>query len=512
MPDRWSTYPIQFTGGLVSNVSQLAQGIQTPGSARVLNNFEPAVDGGYRRIEGFTKYDDAVVPGTDNIRGVFFLADTAYVARDDSLYFSGGSGWTELTDNATYGSAGINLGAGGNICRFTSLDFDGNTTLIVTDQVSKPFRYKAGVFSQLTGAPSEAAGASHAIEYKNHLFLASDSNLIFSAPFDESDFAPASGAGSVNVKARITGLLLFRELLIIFTETSILSLSGNSISDFNLQPITQDLGCVSEDTIQEIGGDVIFLGPDGLRLLSATQRNNDFGLAVVSKVIQKEATDFIRSHSSFCSVTIPSKSQYRILGFNSGYTPDAGRGIIGVQMATQGGEGMSWSETTGIFARVATSVYSERDDVILFANTTGYVYRMESGNTFDGNNIEADFATPYFPITDPSTRKTLYKADVYTDPQGAFTVNLNVLIDYQQAGVIQPNTQTLDNTLGSSLNYYDTAIYGSAVYSTDQVSSLFKVNLVGSGNVFSFRFSSDDNSAPYSLDSISIQYAQNGRR
>lgn len=512
MPDRWNTYPIQFSGGLLSNLSQLQHGMQFPGSARVITNFEPSTDGGYRRIEGFTKYDDTEVPGTDNIKGVFFSSDTAYAARDDAIYISGGSGWTELTDNATYSSSGINIDSGGNICRFTALNFDGNNSVIITDGVSKPFRYKAGVFSQLTGAPSEAVGATHPLEYKNHLFLASDTNLVFSAPFNETDFSPASGAGTVNVKSRITGLLTFRELLIIFTENSILSLSGNSISDFQLQPITRDLGCVAEDTIQEIGGDVIFLGPDGLRLLSATQRNNDFGLAVVSKVIQKEATEFIRSHSSFCSVTIPSKSQYRILGFNTSYSPSSGRGIIGVQMATQGGEGMVWAETSGIFARVAHSVYSDKDDVILFANTTGYVYRMESGNTFDGDNIEADFATPYFPITDPSTRKTLYKADLYTDPQGSFNINLNVLIDYQKEGVIQPNTQTLDNLVGGTLYYYDTATYDAAEYSTEQVTSLFNLNLVGSGNVFSLRFSSDDNSAPYSLDSISLQYAQNGRR
>ena len=60
--DGWQTYPFEFRGGLISNLSPLQQGIQAPGSARLLKNFEPSVDGGYRRIEGYDKYSATPVP------------------------------------------------------------------------------------------------------------------------------------------------------------------------------------------------------------------------------------------------------------------------------------------------------------------------------------------------------------------------------------------------------------------------------------------------------------------
>ena len=60
--DGWATYPFEFQGGLVTNLSPLQQGTRLPGSARVLRNFEPSIEGGYRRIEGFSKYDDAYIP------------------------------------------------------------------------------------------------------------------------------------------------------------------------------------------------------------------------------------------------------------------------------------------------------------------------------------------------------------------------------------------------------------------------------------------------------------------
>lgn len=60
--DKWQTYPVEFKGGLVSNLSPLQHGIQQPGSARVLRNYEPSVEGGYKRILGYQKFDTAIVP------------------------------------------------------------------------------------------------------------------------------------------------------------------------------------------------------------------------------------------------------------------------------------------------------------------------------------------------------------------------------------------------------------------------------------------------------------------
>ena len=166
--------------------------------------------------------------------------------------------------------------------------------------------------------------------------------VTFTAPYTDSDFTAANGSGTISVGADITGLIVFRQQLVIFTESSILQLVGNTVADFNLQPITLDIGCTDESTIQEIGGDVIFLAPDGLRLLSGTERIGDFGLAVVSKNIQKEITDLVSSNSSFASIVVRKKSQYRIFGYNPNTSEENSKGILGTQMATQGGEGMSW--------------------------------------------------------------------------------------------------------------------------------------------------------------------------
>ena len=44
MPTKWQTYPIEFREGLITNMSPLQQGINSPGSARELKNFEPSIE------------------------------------------------------------------------------------------------------------------------------------------------------------------------------------------------------------------------------------------------------------------------------------------------------------------------------------------------------------------------------------------------------------------------------------------------------------------------------------
>ena len=511
MPDRWQSFAVPFTGGLMTNMTPLQQGSSMPGSAVVMRNFEPSVEGGYRRIEGYDKYDDAqVTGGAATVRGVHYYDNAAYAAVGDGLYFSGGSGWTEVTDNASYGSGGVNISGSGKV-RFAKHHFGASEVLIITDGNAKPYKFDGTNFSQITTATSDQDGATHVVEHKSHLFFAKDTTLSFSAPFSDTDFTAASGAGTIVFDNTITDLASFREQLIVFTEKTIFLVAGSTIADFQVQPITRDLGAVLPDTVQEIGGDLMFLGPDGLRLLSATERNNDFGLGVVSKVIQDEVTNLTQRSTSFSSVVIREKSQYRIFGFNSSYTDSAALGIIGTQFSQQGGLNMAWSETRGINAFVSHSEYRTTGEIVLFANDDGYVYQMESGNSLDGDPIVATFKTPYLSISDPTTRKNLYKMKLFVDPQGSFDCDIDVDFDFNEQNVVQPDTITISNT-STTASIYGSSTYGDGDYGGGNLKFVFDEQLVGSGFVAAFNFSSESTDPPFSLDSMVIQYGQYGRR
>lgn len=659
MPDRWQTYAFEFKGGLVSNLSPLQHGTQAPGSARILRNFEPSVEGGYTRIQGFAKYDDAFIPafgepkvhgssqtgttliignlyqspvegntftvagvtGTYEIAtgGVSFSlankratltlttsldsspADKAAVTfisqvglttgiaawqssviavRNNNVYSSTGSDWTRInvpsygtvlvnggsqtgaalivdgltgipqagdtftvagieliytvTATATVSSGGATLAINPNLAtspadnaaitfltanrtgtnknRFTKYRIGTFEKIAAVDGTNYPFVYNSTTYTQLNNAPSDVLGAEHIVFFKNQLFLAKGDVLTFTAPYTDNDFNPANGAGNISIGSTITGLVVFREQLVIFAEDKIDRLTGNTLSDFVLQPIARNIGCVDRDTIQEIGSDVMFLGPDGLRLLSATDRIGDVDLAVVSKPIQKEVTDVTTTNTSFASVVIKKKSQYRLLGFNQNTNTSAATGILGTQLAGETATYFGWAELRGIKAFVADSDYHLRVETVVFANEDGHAYEMDTGSSFDGANINATFSTPFVPVTDPRLRKAFYKLVLYIDPQGSVGITANLKLDFDDEGLIQPSSIIFSNTTGT-VGFYGspTATYGTAKFGS-KLKKVFDTQVVGSGFTVSLQFTSDSIDPPFSLDAATLEFSTFDRR
>ena len=399
--------------------------------------------------------------------------------------------------------------------RFSRYNYTGTEKIAIVDGTNVPALYDNTTFTALNDCPTDVNGAGFVVNFKNQLFFGKSNLLTFTAPYTDNDFTAAAGSGTISLGAVITGLIVFRQQLIIFTESSIFQLVGNTIADFQLQPVTTDIGCVDTDTIQEVGGDIMFLGPDGLRLLSGTDRIGDFGLGVVSKAIQKEVTSFITANTSFTSVVIRNKSQYRILGYNTNITQENAQGILGTQFSGQGGEGMAWGELRGIRAYVADSRFYQNTETIVFANDDGYLYQMEDGNSFDSLNIQTTFATPFMPINDPRVRKTFYKAFLYTDPQGSVSFDMSLKLDFDQRNSIQPTQIEFNNDTGE-VAFYGSASYfkagqASSVYSSKLV-TLFETQLIGSGFTASIQFESDSTDPPFSLDAITLEFGTNTRR
>jgi hypothetical protein len=456
---------------------------------------------------------------TPQIGDVFKIAgvDKIYTVTATPTVSSGGT--TVAIDPALASSPADNAALtflstsreNGGKTRFSRYNYTGTEKVAIVDGVNVPALYNGSLFTALNDAPTDVAAAEFVVNFKSHLVFGKSNVLTFTAPFTDTDFTAANGSGTISVGSAITGLMVFRQQLIIFTESSIFQITGNTIADFQLQPVTTDIGCVDKDTIQEVGGDIMFLGPDGLRLLSATDRFNDFNLAVVSKTVQKEVTDFITANTSFTSVVIRNKSQYRILGFNNNIGQANAQGILGTQMAGQGGEGMSWADLRGIRAYVADSRFYQNAETIVFANDDGYLYQMEEGNSFDGSNIQTTFATPYMPINDPRVRKTFYKMFLYTDPQGSVSFDVSLKLDFDQKNSVQPTKIDFNNATGT-VAFMGQATYGSTAVYSSKLKTLFETQIIGSAFVVSLQYTSDSVDPPFSLDAITLEYTTNTRR
>ena len=95
--------------------------------------------------------------------------------------------------------------------------------------------------------------------------------LFFLVPFTEDDFD--TGAGEIKVGDVVTGLKVFRDELFIFCQRKIYKLTGTSSSNFALAEVAKNVGTIAHHSIQELGGDLIFLAADGLKNYCRYRKN-----------------------------------------------------------------------------------------------------------------------------------------------------------------------------------------------------------------------------------------------
>ena len=507
MPDLSQAQPSAFNcqGGLVLNRSTF---MMQPGEALELENFEPDIEGGYRRINGFSKYVSAVVPHTsdtsEKILMVATFGDLVVAARGEKIFTASpaGSSWTERDTGRT--SAGKY-----NIERY---NFDGNNKLIVVDGTNAPTFFNTAM-SATDVSNSDVAGSKFVTAFKSHMFYAGKSTtpqtLVFSQPFDEDAFG--SGAGSIKVDDVITGLKVFRDNLFIFCENRIFKLSGSSSSDFAISAVTRDIGCINGDTIQEFAGDLIFLGPDGLRTVAGTARIGDVELGTISANVQSLFDDNLSEAGEFESLVIPDKTQYRIFFTKASQAKGSTQGVICVLK----GQAFEFSKTKGIKPSATDTFVSAGNVIVLHGDyANGFIYRQEQGNTFDGTQINGKYRSPDLTFGDVGLRKHMQRVIVNYEPESSIDADLFVRYDYEDKNAPRPAAYPLDSEDVAAI--YGTTTYGSGSTVTGTYGGasrpLFRQSVEGSGFAVALRVNDGGETAPYSLKGFQLEYQVGARR
>ena len=514
MPDLSQTTPAVFPlqGGLVLNKSTFAM---QPGEALELVNFEPDIGGGYRRINGFTKYNTNVVPQTSLSTEEILLAcifnDTIVAARGEKIHTaSAGSGsWTERDSGRT--SAGKYT--------FEKFNFDGNDKLIVADGNNAPTVFNTSfaatdVSSAGGGEVSTAVtGAKFVVVFKDHMFYAGMSStpqeVVFSVPFDEDNFATGSGAGSFKVDDTITGLKVFRENLFIFCENRIFKLSGTSSSNFAVAPVTRNIGCVNGQTIQEFAGDLIFLAADGLRTVAGTARIGDVELGTISIPVQSFFNDNIMNASNFVSLVVPNKTQYRLFFTKTGTAQSSTEGVL----CSLRGQTFEFAKMKGIRPTATDTVPTTSavvpPSIVIHGGEGGYIYRQEVGNDFDGTAIDGKYRSPDLSFGDPGIRKHMHRVLVSYKPEASISADMFLRYDYEDPNASRPAAYSL--TASDIVAVYGTGVYGTATYG-GQSEPLLRQSVEGSGFTVALRVDDNGVTAPYALRGFQMEYQTGARR
>jgi len=511
MPDNLASFKVFCQGGLNTSRDVLSQGETQPGSATALINYEPAVTGGYRKISGFAN-NYGTVTGTGSVLGVCVangINDGILACRKPSSgnnylhkWNNSSSAWDAVSTSGSPTMVGVTK------VRFTRYNF-GSPKVILTDGVNPAATYDGTTYTQITHA-SAPDDPKYSAVFQNHMFLAGDpnedTNLYFSAPYAETDFSTANGSGVINVGFPVVAIKTFRDSLYIFGSNNIRKLVGNNISNFVLETVTDDLGCLATDSVIEIGGDLLFLSQDGLRPVSGTDKIGDVNLETVSKDIQSIFTDIIFDIDldGLNAVVIRGKTQFRYF-FAAADT----QGVIGGFRQTPNGLQFEYSQMLGITATCADSGYIGQNEFVLHGASDGKVHRQEQGNSFAGNNILSIFQTPFFHMQDPEQRKVFYTVATYLRSEGDNSIVMSAVYDYEDVDTLNPTNFNL-STAGAAA-FFNEATYNSTAIFDGNPSPVQRTNISGSGKSASFRYVTNDSDASHSIQGLVITFGVGDR-
>jgi hypothetical protein len=354
------------------------------------------------------------VPGDDPVRGVHVMDGVVYAVRDfdtttAKIYKSTNSGWQALTGT---------LSDGGKY-RFTIGQFDELTGLqrqrvtYFVSGVDKPHYIDGDTIVPIdhVNLPDESTPdfyATFILEFKNRLFLGyPDGRLLFSAVGDPTNFDPLSGAGEIYMEDTITNLVVGPgDTMIIFCKGStylLKSLTDNSNAGgavtsqykFYMETFSKTSGSF-EDTAQRIVGTIVNSGEKGVTSLEATDTFGDFSAAFVSKNIQ---VSYMRYKDLITTSTVQkANNQYRLFmsdGQAFYFTFDVEKKIKGVTKVKYLNPVLLCSE----------GVDENGDIMIVFASSNGFIYKMDSGTSFNGEDIVTRLTTAYDSYASPGSRK-----------------------------------------------------------------------------------------------------------
>ena len=363
--------------------------------------------------------------------------------------FAGGDTLTGSTSGGTASLAGDSTSftfAPGGKCDFVNYNFYGQASgnmMFCAYGTGVAFGWD-GSGAALVDSSVPALFATHIGVQSNHLVTTIASSLMISgigAPFTSTAI---SGAAEIAVGDVITGLENPQgDVTAVFSLNSTNLLFGTSAADFQLKNHSRISGA-REWTIQRVGN-VRYLDDRGLTQLNAVEAFGDFKENSFSKFIDPLIRD--KMGREIDSVVVREKDQYRIFY-------DDGTALI-ARIPEEGG----FPHFTRINYPITVNTCNTGEDNsgierIFFGSSDGFVYQMDSGNSFDGASLDYFIRLPYYMIGTPRTIKRFYKVvlEVETEIGINSTVDVKYAPDFSYGNPDRPKgvQQTFDVSGGGA--------------------------------------------------------------
>lgn len=333
------------------------------------------------------------------------------------------------------------------------------------DGVNRGFEFDGEVFVPIVTGMAEDA-PTHVFVHKLQLFFSFKGSAQHSGPGTPYIWSPIFGAGELSVGDTITGFQAETgqegaAALGIYSKNSIHILYGSSSLDWDLVKYRDQVGARAH-SLQQVGT-TIMLDDRGITTLTTTQAFGNFQHATLSQIIQpwiKERRSKIKA-----SCISRDKSQYRLFFTDKHalFVTFDGKKIKGLMPV--------------LFEHRVECIFSLEDntgqEIIMFGSDDGYVYQLERGTSFDGENIEHYLFFHFHHSKSPRVEKKYKSVAFEVQGNGYASFDFRYELGYNAEDIPQPTSETKTLNLESVRwddFYWDSFYYDGRVVSPSRAS------------------------------------------
>jgi len=462
------------------------------GRAIVAQNYEAAMSGGYRRMDGYELFDGSATPsvvsGSGDILGVWEYGGDVYAFRNNTLgtacvmHRSTATGWVVVP-------TGLFPVPSGKF-EFVNHNFAGSSStekMYGVDGKNNCFEWNGTVFANIsTGMTTDTP--THIGVHKNHLFLSFEGGSIQHSGVG----APASwtlntGAGEIGIGTEITNIDSMRGNALVITGSDRINiLYGTSSADWDLKSFSTELGVVA-NTTEIIDAGLVWFNGRNVTHMSTTQSFGDFNTASLSTRVTKLLS--VRLDKVVGSSVNYKKNQYRLF-FNDKTVAVAT--IVNNKL-------LGW--TSWLIPHVPTAVSSG-----YMGCTDGSVMALDTGTSFNGATIDSFLRLVFNSFKTPHRQKRFRK--LLLEMEVGSQATMQMVADYGYG--VETSSISDPLTVAGSGGYWDTVDWADFNWSATIVSQMEAV-LNGSGrNMSALIYHTSSSDPSFTVQGISVNYSIRG--
>jgi len=471
----------------------------------------------YHLALDFARTQVTEVPGEGPILGLHIYEKRAYVFRkkisldEVGMYGEDITGWIEIDTSADP----LVYSISSNRFKFSNYNFyatEGTFNMYWVDSVNQAREYNIATDTVSTidnfgmsdigdDAPTDIAA------HNFHLFLGYRGGSLQHSQLGEPFvWDGVLGASEIGCGNTITNLVpgVQSSLLVYLTE-GIRILHGNTIDDFVLEVFSETSGAFV-DTAKRLLGTAFFVDDRGLSTMEAVQ---DFGDYAANSISQRFKQTLLSTGHRITQCTVSRDlNQYRIFF-------DDRQGII-VSFEGREFQGATFMEYPVVVNVAGQGEDEEKRDYIIFASgeDSGFVYRMDSGTSFDGTAITCRLSTAFYHYGSPRNYKAFKRATIEIAGQSGQEFDVKVDFDYNELGAARTiwYSAAVYTTEGGAV--YSEGLWGIMQYGTGIVATnRVPVYLQGVGTNMSYKIISNETYRPqHVIQNIITDYELVGRR